>query len=361
MGRASEVGFVPLEGMPKMASASPASERPPKKMKIDVRKTPASQATRSSASSASPRVSAQGEGSTSKKGKGSVGSSSSDPSRRGPTCPLPVRELCRIFSWPKGKQFQAQLMADLLIEMPGAPYVARWSIMKADNHPWGDGETAQEFIQGVLHPSLAKDLYTSDLEMLTILLMQSMHYGMALIDRVLDIGRAIGRQMELDDALWKVNLEARAKGCAEAVAAAKEHATALKEEVACLKTELEESRSHIRLLDDKQLSLSKDVEAIKASTQAVEEALEGERLELPRKVEEVVAKYKASTGFECGLVRSSRVTYEYRYRVACARFWAKYPDLDLESDPFVDNPMDQDVDMLVNVPFDNGPATPPSS
>ena len=40
-----------------------------------------------------------------------------------------------------------------------------------------------------------------------MILMQSLHYGMALIDRVLDAGRAIGRQMELDDALRKVNLE----------------------------------------------------------------------------------------------------------------------------------------------------------
>ena len=60
-------------------------------------------------------------------------------------------------------------------------------------------------------------------------------------------------------------------------------------------------------------------------------------------------------------MRSSQVTYEYGYRVAFARFRAKYSDLDLDSDPFVDNPIDQDVDMPMNVPFDDRPVTPPSS
>ncbi|CAL9114803.1 unnamed protein product [Musa acuminata var. zebrina] len=165
-GEGSEGGIVPLEGMPKRASASSASECPTKRMKTAIQKTPASRATRSSASLASPGVPTQGEGLASKKGKGSVGSSGSDPSRRGPACPLSVWELCCIFSWPEDGQFQAQLMADLPIGEPGAPYTARWSTLKANNCPWGDGEIAQEFVRGVLHPSLAKDLYCSDSEVL---------------------------------------------------------------------------------------------------------------------------------------------------------------------------------------------------
>ena len=82
---------------------------------------------------------------------------------------------------------------------------------------------------------------------------------------------------------------------------------------------------------------------------------------LPKRVEEAIVGYKASPGFEHGLVRLGRVMYEYGYRVACAHFRAKYPNLELESDLFVDNPMDQDIDMPANIPFDDGPATPPSS
>ena len=86
--------------------------------------------------------------------------------------------------------------------------------------------------------------------------MQSLHYRMALIDRVLDTGRAIGRQMELNDALRKVNLELQAKGGPETVVATEERATVLEEEVARLKIKLEESWSHIRSLDDELLTFS---------------------------------------------------------------------------------------------------------
>ena len=98
----SEGVIVPLEGTSKRALASPATERPPKKTKLAIRKMSVSRATCSSTSLASPEAPAQGEGSASKNGKGSAGSSGSDPSKRGSACPLPVLELCHIFSWPKG-------------------------------------------------------------------------------------------------------------------------------------------------------------------------------------------------------------------------------------------------------------------
>ncbi|THU68675.1 hypothetical protein C4D60_Mb08t06350 [Musa balbisiana] len=202
-------------------------------------------------------------------------------------------------------------MADLPAEEPRAPYAARWSALKVDNRPWSDGETAQEFIRGALHPLLAKELYSSSSKVL--------------------VERAAMRLvwMDLDDALQKVNLKLRAKGSAEVVAATEERATTLKGE---------------------------DVQTAKAMARAAEE----ERLRLPERVEEAIAGYKASVGFEHGLVRSSRVMYEYEYRVARAHFWGKFLDLDLESDPFVEDPADQDVDMPTNVPFDDGPPTPPS-
>lgn len=50
--------------------------------------------------------------------------------------------------------------------------------------------------------------------------------------------------------------------------------------------------------------------------------------------------------------------YEFRYRVAYARFRVKYLDLELESDPFTDLPEDQGVKMPVEVPFDDSPEVP---
>ena len=52
-------------------------------------------------------------------------------------------------------------MVDLPVGEPEVPYIARWLSLKADSHLWGDGQTAQEFIRGALHPALAKDLYSS--------------------------------------------------------------------------------------------------------------------------------------------------------------------------------------------------------
>ncbi|THU58501.1 hypothetical protein C4D60_Mb03t14970 [Musa balbisiana] len=281
-GEGSGGGIVPLEGMLKRVPASPVLERPPKKTKLAFRKMLASRATCSSASLASLGAPVQGEGLTSMKVKGLAGSSGRDPSRRGPTCPLSVWELCRIFSWLEGGQFQAQLMADLSVRELGAPYAARWSALEADNRPWGDGETAQKFVRVALHPSLAKELYSSDSEVLVERaaksLVWSLHYGMALIDWVLDARWAIGRQMDLDDALRQMNLKL---GGAEAVAVAEERATTLEGEVARLKAELEESQSHIRSLDDELQSLSQDVEAAKATARATEEVLEEERLGCP--------------------------------------------------------------------------------
>ena len=82
---------------------------------------------------------------------------------------------------------------------------------------------------------------------------------------------------------------------------------------------------------------------------------------LPEKIERAIAEYKASTEFECGLVRSGRVTYEFGYRVACACARVRHPELELESDPFADHLEDQSIDMPASVPFGDGPETPPPS
>lgn len=54
------------------------------------------------------------------------------------------------------------------------------------------------------------------------------------------------------------------------------------------------------------------------------------------------------------------MTYEFEYRVAFARFCAKYPDLELESNPFIDLPENQGFDMPANIPFDDSPETLPN-
>lgn len=52
------------------------------------------------------------------------------------------------------------------------------------------------------------------------------------------------------------------------------------------------------------------------------------------------------------------MTYEFGYWVAYARFCMKYPNLELESDPFMDLLEDQGVEMPIKVPFNDSLEAP---
>ncbi|XP_064971450.1 uncharacterized protein LOC135616189 [Musa acuminata AAA Group] len=187
------------------------------------------------------------------------------------------------------------------------------------------------------------------------------HYAMALLDRALDAGKMIERQSSAFAALRLENEELRRSSGPEVVAAAEQRASALEEEVRRLRAELEESQARARTLDDELQTLSNDIESARSSAWAAEEALKEEQRALPERLERAVVEYKASASFECGLVTSGRVTYEFGYRVACARARSTHPEWELEPDPFADHPADDGVDMPGSVPFDDGPETPPPS
>ncbi|RZS26473.1 hypothetical protein BHM03_00059822 [Ensete ventricosum] len=71
-------------------------------------------------------------------------------------------------------------------------------------------------------------------------------------------------------------------------------------------------------------------------------ALESAWAELPK---QAVDDYKGSVGFKEGLKRMGRVTYEYEYRVALARFGSLHPDSEVEEDPFTIRLKDDSVPM----------------
>ncbi|RRT62308.1 hypothetical protein B296_00029300 [Ensete ventricosum] len=74
------------------------------------------------------------------------------------------------------------------------------------------------------------------------------------------------------------------------------------------------------------------------------------RAELPG---QAIARYKGSLGFKEGLKRMGRVTYEYGYRVTLAHFRTRYPDADVEEDPFTIHPEDDLVPMERQQDFDD--------
>ncbi|RRT60621.1 hypothetical protein B296_00003505 [Ensete ventricosum] len=79
-------------------------------------------------------------------------------------------------------------------------------------------------------------------------------------------------------------------------------------------------------------------------------ALENARAELPR---QAVDRYKESVGFKEGLKKMGRITYEYGYRVALARFHALHPDSEVEEDLFTIHPKDDLVPMERQQAFDD--------
>ncbi|RWV77256.1 hypothetical protein GW17_00061939, partial [Ensete ventricosum] len=105
---------------------------------------------------------------------------------------------------------------------------------------------------------------------------------------------------------------------------------------------LKEARVRARKMDDELL------QAVKA--------LENARAELPR---QAVDRYKESASFKEGLKRMGRVTYEYGYRVALARFHSLHPDSEVEEDPFTIHPEDDLVPIERQQAFDD--SDPPES
>ncbi|RRT60448.1 hypothetical protein B296_00010199 [Ensete ventricosum] len=162
---------------------------------------------------------------------------------------------------------------------------ARWRGLKNLTKVWNDSSTVEEFERGLLHPQLARELYTLPSE------------------------RLEASKKELGEV--RINL-------------------------AEIQRLLKEMRVRARKMDDELL------QAVKA--------LENARAELPR---QSIDCYKESTGFKEGLKRMGRVTYEYGYRVALARFHALHPDSEDEEDPFTIHPEDDLVSMERQQAFDD--------
>ncbi|RWW07211.1 hypothetical protein GW17_00029413 [Ensete ventricosum] len=70
--------------------------------------------------------------------------------------------------------------------------------------------------------------------------------------------------------------------------------------------------------------------------------------------QKAMAAYKASRGFESGLEKIGRVSYEFEYRVALKRLRGKHLDIMIEWDPFVECSEDANVEMDLDQPFNDG-------
>ncbi|RWW26351.1 hypothetical protein GW17_00009268 [Ensete ventricosum] len=113
----------------------------------------------------------------------------------------------------------------------------------------------------------------------------------------------------------------------------------LEQEVGVLRSSLDGARSDRARLEVDVLSLTEVAALLEA--------------ELKVKGPKAVAAYKASRGFESGLKKMRRVSYEFGYRVALERLRGKHIEIAIEQDPFAECPDDANVEMDLNQPFDN--------
>ncbi|RZS27271.1 hypothetical protein BHM03_00060719, partial [Ensete ventricosum] len=219
-------------------------------------------------------------------------------------------------------------MSDLGHQDPDKEMKARWRGLKNSTKIWNDSSTAEEFERGLLHPQLARELYTLPSEVLLaraakeIVLLDGLKSG----GGPEAVAKAEERASELEQELGKTKQERNE--ALQRLEASEKELTEVRSNLAEIQRLLKEVRVRARKMDDELLQSVK--------------ALESTRSELPK---QAVDRYKESTGFKEGQKRMGQVTYEYGYRVALARFRALHPDSEVEEDPFTIHPEDDLVPM----------------
>ncbi|RRT80989.1 hypothetical protein B296_00022884 [Ensete ventricosum] len=157
---------------------------------------------------------------------------------------------------------------------------------------------------------------------ITFVYLQGLHFVSAPINRVHDAGRLVRSQHEKILALLVANKELKASIGQELAAAAEQRAKGLEVKIERMRTELESLRTELKA--------------------------EGPK---------TVAAYKASLGFESGLEKNGRVSYEFGYRVTFEQLRGKHLDIMIELDPFVECPEYANIEMHLDQLFDDGTPT----
>ncbi|RRT31192.1 hypothetical protein B296_00054395 [Ensete ventricosum] len=137
--------------------------------------------------------------------------------------------------------YYALLMSDLGHQDPEKELKARWKGLKNSTKVWNNSSIAEEFERGLLHPQLAREIYTLPSEVLmaraTKEMVLSQYFQMELFDRVHDAGRLITfmdyRVKQLQEELDTL----KSRGGPEAVVEAEERASELQEELKKIKRE----------------------------------------------------------------------------------------------------------------------------
>ncbi|RZR86790.1 hypothetical protein BHM03_00014045 [Ensete ventricosum] len=253
-------------------------------------------------------------------------------------CPRFMKDLFKTKVYKEDAGYYALHMSNLGHQDPDKEMKARWGGgLKNSTKVWNDSSTAEKFKRGLLHPQLARELYTFPSEVLLARAAEEMVLELDALKSGGDpeaIDKAEERASELEQELEKTKRER--DEVLQRLEASEKELNEVWSNLAKIQRLLKEARVRARKMDDELLQSVK--------------ALQNARAELPR---QAVDRYKESTGFKEGLKRMGRVTYEYGYRVALARFHALHPDSEVEEDPFTIHPEDDLVPIERQQAFDD--------
>ncbi|RWW35249.1 hypothetical protein BHE74_00059848, partial [Ensete ventricosum] len=79
-----------------------------------------------------------------------------------------MKDLCGTKVWKDDAGYYALYMSDLAHQDPNKEMQTRWEKLKNSTKIWNDPSAAEEFERGLLHPQLARELYTIPSEVLLV-------------------------------------------------------------------------------------------------------------------------------------------------------------------------------------------------
>ncbi|RWW82078.1 hypothetical protein BHE74_00009477 [Ensete ventricosum] len=206
-----------------------------------------------------------------------------------------MRELCEVEDRAGADKYFASIMTRLKCVDSEDPLVSRWSTISESSPFWTEGPLSKEYLWGALRPILTNQELVATAER---------------------------RVKELEGEIEKIWTE---------LESLRSQRRELEQEVGLLCSNLDGARNDQARLESDVLSLIEVATFLEAKLKA--------------KSQKTMAAYKASRGFESGLEKMGRVSYEFRYRVASDFGGSTLILCSNERDPFPECSEDANIEM----------------
>ncbi|RRT53278.1 hypothetical protein B296_00049956 [Ensete ventricosum] len=230
-----------------------------------------------------------------------------------------VRELCEVSGRAGVDRYFIAHMSKLPHAEADEPVTPRWSSLLRSDRMWTKGPLAAECLRGAIHPILVKQLYECS--------------SKELMDRAAKSAIWVFAEQ------WAKELQANVDQLRAELESSKSWRKDLELDVNTVCASLQGARDDRTRLEEDVMSLIEAVVLLEAEL----------KVEDPK----AVTSYKASQGFESGLEKMGRISYEFGYRVVLERFPSKHSEAAIEENPFAECPKDGNIKMDLCLPFND--------